>query len=309
MSALVEAALWRRVVPVTVKLAGSGILLTVLAMAIDWRAAWAAMSDLPPAVLLLALAALTAQALTAAWRWRWLNRVAGLSLSFAETTRALYVGLLFNQMLPSAIGGDAARVVQLTRYEVGWGQAIASVLGDRLLGLLALVATAAIGIPALLEASVAPPLTAAVAVLAIGAWTAILWLIATRGRLPFAQYLPTRLQPIQTSLLALFQDRPKAVGLLAASMAVHGWTVVAMVALAWGLGLAVPPLALAAILPPILLLSTLPLSVAGWGVRETLMIGALAGFGVAPAMAVALSVTFGLTLAVASVPGLLLWRW
>lgn len=299
----------RRAAPVLIKLAGTGILGAILVIGIDWSATWETMRGVSVAALLGALAALTAQALTASLRWWWLNSSAGLALSLGRTVRVLYVGLLFNQLLPSAIGGDAARVVQLRRDGMTWPTAFASVAGDRLLGLIALVASAAIGLPALARAPPDGPILALVGMLSLGAWVGILWLLVARGRLPFADALPARMGSIVEVMRRLFGRRRRALGLLVASIAVHGWTVIAMIALAGGLGIAISPWVLAAILPPILLLSALPISLAGWGVRETLMIGALAGFGVAPAAAVALSVTFGLVLAVASLPGLLLWRW
>jgi hypothetical protein len=61
------------------------------------------------------------------------------------------------------------------------------------------------------------------------------------------------------------------------------------------------------LIPPVLLVSAIPVTVAGWGVREGAMVIALGFAGVAPAAGFAISVLFGLTLAVASLPGAGLW--
>ena len=61
------------------------------------------------------------------------------------------------------------------------------------------------------------------------------------------------------------------------------------------------------LIPPVLLITTLPISIAGWGVRELSMVAAFALIGVSDEGAVALSVLFGLVIAVMSLPGGLIW--
>jgi hypothetical protein len=52
-----------------------------------------------------------------------------------------------------------------------------------------------------------------------------------------------------------------------------------------------------------LLLSLLPISVGGWGVREGTLVAAFSLVGVAPELTLTVSITFGLILLVASLPG------
>ena len=59
--------------------------------------------------------------------------------------------------------------------------------------------------------------------------------------------------------------------------------------------------------PTVLFLSMLPISVAGWGVREGAMIAALALVGITPSASLALSICFGLCLIAVSLPGGILW--
>jgi len=61
------------------------------------------------------------------------------------------------------------------------------------------------------------------------------------------------------------------------------------------------------LVPPVLLVSMIPVSIAGWGVREGAMVVALGFIGVPPGAAFAISVLFGLIIAAASLPGVLLW--
>ena len=69
--------------------------------------------------------------------------------------------------------------------------------------------------------------------------------------------------------------------------------------LTWGQG--------AAILPAVLLLASLPISFAGWGLREGAMIIALGVYGVAQETALALSLIYGILHLASAIPGLALW--
>ena len=60
-------------------------------------------------------------------------------------------------------------------------------------------------------------------------------------------------------------------------------------------------------IPPILLVSLLPISVGGWGVRELLMVYLLALIGIGKEPALMVSVQLGIWLMVASLPGFYLW--
>jgi hypothetical protein len=58
----------------------------------------------------------------------------------------------------------------------------------------------------------------------------------------------------------------------------------------------------AVLVPPILLAAALPVSLAGWGIREGVAVVLLAQVGISSAQALAISIAFGVT---ALVPGLI----
>jgi len=59
--------------------------------------------------------------------------------------------------------------------------------------------------------------------------------------------------------------------------------------------------------PPALLLSILPVSIAGWGVREAALVYAFAFVGVQTVDALAISMLFGILGILTGLPGVLLW--
>ncbi len=61
------------------------------------------------------------------------------------------------------------------------------------------------------------------------------------------------------------------------------------------------------LIPPVILFMTLPISIAGWGVREGAMVGAFAFVGILEGDAFVVSVLFGLINIIFALPGGLLW--
>jgi uncharacterized membrane protein YbhN (UPF0104 family) len=94
---------------------------------------------------------------------------------------------------------------------------------------------------------------------------------------------------------------------LACSIAIHLLTVAA----AWCCIKAVAaPISFAQVLflmPPVLLIATVPVSIAGWGVRESSMIVAFAYAGLAQGDGLTLSLLFGAATFVVGVAGGILW--
>jgi len=77
--------------------------------------------------------------------------------------------------------------------------------------------------------------------------------------------------------------------------------------LALGLNLNVTLMECLALFPPVLLVTTLPISIAGWGVREYAMMKAFSLVGVPSEGALVLSLLFGLVAMAVSLPGGIVW--
>ena len=82
-------------------------------------------------LLAAALAALLASVLVNAVRWQAILAAEGPSPGFGSLTKLLFVGLFFNQVLLTGIGGDAVRAWRVCRLGVPLGAAARSVLLDR----------------------------------------------------------------------------------------------------------------------------------------------------------------------------------
>ena len=84
----------------------------------------------------------------------------------------------------------------------------------------------------------------------------------------------------------------------------HLLNVAAIAAIAYSIGVHASLLALTGAALPALLLSMLPISLAGWGVREAAMVTGMGLLGVPAGLALTTSVAFGISMIIASLPGL-----
>lgn len=73
-----------------------------------------------------------------AWRWQILLHAIGVYVSLLELTAIYFIGFLFNNLLPSGLGGDAIRMLELHRHTLRGSDAFTSVIVDRFLGLAGL---------------------------------------------------------------------------------------------------------------------------------------------------------------------------
>jgi uncharacterized membrane protein YbhN (UPF0104 family) len=81
--------------------------------------------------------------LLAYYRWYWLVRALGLPFTVRDAFRLGMVGTLFNMVIPGAVGGDFVKAAYLVREQAHKGRAIATVVIDRIVGLIGLFVLAA----------------------------------------------------------------------------------------------------------------------------------------------------------------------
>lgn len=292
------------------KLAVSASLLAFIAQGIDPGALGSRLAGLHYAPAVLAVVVLLLQFGVASCRWHSIMQCLGAAPPLTRLWRHCMVAQCFGQALPSAVGGDVIRVWLVRRDGVGLRAGLVSVVLDRLLGLAALVVVVIVAM--LSPSGVTQDLRArfvlsVIAVAALGGLAAAL-LVA---RLPanwFAHRRVLRLaHDLARGLHAVFTDARAAFAVGGSALLVHLLSIAGIWLLARSLDVEVGVLTLATIVPVALLAASIPVSIGGWGVREGVLVKLLATQGVAADSALALSVLFGLALALASLPGGLLW--
>jgi hypothetical protein len=290
------------------RLLGSLTLLAVLAWRLDWGRLASAFARLDLGLWLAALLVYLLTQVVSAVRWQALARLVGFDGGWGRYLAYYYVGMLFNLVLPTSVGGDVVRAWYLARQQ-GAGPAagrrtaaLLSVLADRVNGVLVLVALAVVA-AACCPVPLAPWVVTAVAAVAAGSLVGL----AGLPLLPRLQRLlpgNAHLRRLADGTRLYLRHRRVMAWVTVLSLVVQ----VANVAVVWlageALGLPVPAAFYGVLVPLVTLLTLLPVSVNGMGLREVGTVALLAPLGVDAAAAVTLSLLVFAVFTAASLSGL-----
>ncbi len=227
-----------------------------------------------------------AQAMSA-YRWKLLAAVLNIRGPYPEFLRYYFVGVFTNLFVPGLVGGDAARAFYLGRRHGKLGEAIATAIADRGYGLLALFWFAAIIAIALNRGTLAHNVVAPT--IAIGAMSFAAYLASPL----IARLIHLTPRPVRRALgiIAPYLHRPASV-LPAIGLSIVLQTIlsISQYLLALGLGLHLPLRVFLLIVPIANVFASLPITLAGLGVRETayLLLFGMAGVGHDDAIALGL---------------------
>ena len=246
------------------------------------------------------------------WRWAILIKTVtpappkGLARIFFESS-------FMGSFLPAGVGGDAARAYQVGRQTREMGAAIASVVVDRWLGLMAVGLAGCAGVLASIAAvpDELRELTVALTILlAIGGVATLYadWMVATLLPRAVAESKGGVAIGQLAAALAFYRRTPRALGQVAAlSMIVQA----VRISLAWvigqGLGISLPFSYYWVFMPLNILIVLLPLSLGGFGLPQGTMVWTLGPLGVPPTEAFLLSLLFVLAGVVSNLPGAVLY--
>lgn len=297
---------------VVLQAACSVVLLGILFRGFDWNSVLELLARLPPWFYPGSLLLLTLGQALYALKWYAALRGVGVAAPARTAIAYYFIGIFFNNFLPSSIGGDATRVLYLGRRH-GYARVGASVVLDRFVGFLWLACG---GASLLWLSGVAEPgIVAArrvLVALSLGlAGLFLLLLLPVRRSLAQLRWVE-RLGP----LARVFDDRelpPRR----AVAVAIAALFVVTTYFLGLGLlyasyfrlaaGLDPPLVAIVGVLLSIGILTNVPVSLNGVGLREQLHYLLFLGLGVPREVAVSASLLVFSQLMLISLLGLALW--
>jgi uncharacterized membrane protein YbhN (UPF0104 family) len=223
-----------------------------------------------------------------------------------------FVGWFFANVAPSTVGGDVFRGVQLSRAGMPIGAAVRVILSMRILSFVTLIAVIAAGFPIALELLHRQRdvmLLGGTLAIGVGAIFALLLLAYWRAPLIWADRWPQlrKLTSIATDFRQLIVPSVSGAAAWFAALAPHLLRLAILVALAKGLGLGIPIAILFAFTTAALLLTMIPISFGGWGVREVAFVYLLGAAGVSADAALSLSIAFGLLRMIVGAVGGVAW--
>jgi len=299
----------RRYAMATLRLGVTVGLLWFLATKIDIAHAGELISRCPAMLLVAAVAALAATTPINALRWRALLAPGPPLPTVLTVLKILLVGIFFNQVLPSGIGGDVVRAWRCRSLGIRLGAAVRSILLERASGYSVIVALYAAGLPTLLRAFPDVQQQRAILLLlaaCVGGLVALLVMDKMPGfvsRLPVMAWLAA----LSVAARRFCADPWRLVPHLLLSASSAGLAVLGFKLVGDGVGAPLGYATWLVVVPPVALIQLVPISLAGWGVREAAVVSLLGAFGVPPANALATSLLVGLCQIAIALPGGLIW--
>ena len=297
------------------KLAVTGIILWIVFADLELSEVIEQLRRVQPSTIVVCLVIFISHFLAVAIRWQALVSLFGHEIGIWRATRLVAIGSFFNQVFFGTIAGDAIRILNLRSRDTNLTVAAGSVLLDRYLALftvwLALIAM----LPVFYSAFVGFPRTQ-LGLLSLCALGTASLLLPIASLLRFVETLDL-LRPLHgiyrfilslsSVLLLSCKDLaaftrtylPSAFIVLSSSLAVF--------LIAGDVGAPVNFSASVLVTTASLLVSAIPITVAGWGLRELSFVSLLQALSIDRADSLVISVLFGLLVLGASLLGGLAW--
>jgi len=284
-------------------------LITFLISQVDFSKIINILKNVDIAMIFYSLFFLTIQVFIATTRWKYVLTCQKIAIDYKNTLQILWSGLFFNQAMPSSVGGDVVRGYYLKKQGITLGRATLGVLIDRLFGMVGLVLLVLASLPLLFQLVDNPIARTGVLLIAFGISFTLLLVFFTDKLLGNFSHLK-----LIRGFYSLSQDGRHCISeryngfiILLISILIHLISVLAVMILSAGLGLDIEWGGFLLMVPLVGLMMVVPISIAGWGVREGVMVVGFGYLGVTPESSLALSILYGLSMLAVALPGGIIW--
>jgi glycosyltransferase 2 family protein len=299
------------------KLAITAFILVFFIRQFDIRSMLHFLATISPYAICAAVMAVLAQSLAAAGRLVMIVSRFGPRFKLGDSYRLTLESMFFNQTFVSFLGGDALRIWRIRRLGLPLPQATSAVILDRLIGTVVNHAFLLATLPWFLTSEVTSSIKIILVLLAIAGLTAfaIFLLLGSKSQVSVLNLLPVWIRTsvvtriiVETSTTGRDLLASRIPGVFVLSALISAINIVTFAVILTGMGVN-PTLAAACglVVPAILEIAMLPISLAGWGVREAAAVMAFGAIGLPADQALAASIAFGLIIAGVSMLGAVLW--
>ncbi len=264
-------------------------------------------SNAEPLYICIAFMLILVGSLFAGYRWHTVMHQLDFGGSVGFYLKSYMKGIFFNQLLPSSIGGDAVRILDVSALGYKKRYAFVGVLIDRGLGIFGIFLVNIVFLniyKSILPQALTNLLNLICVVGIVGFFAfALLHKFKFIEKLNFLSFL---ILPSQ-SLYTVIRSVKRFLIQSAMTVSVHMLTFAGVYFIAYSLGEVLPIQTFMVIMPPVILLTIIPISLAGWGIREGAMVGLLAFANVSSSVAVSISILFGFSYIIQGLVGLFFW--
>jgi uncharacterized protein (TIRG00374 family) len=305
---------------IALQLAVSGGLIAILLWQIDLDRTVDLIASSNPGYVLAALAIFLVTTVAMAWRWRILLDSKDLHEPLGWLTKLYFVSYAAGQVLPTSVGGDALRIIEHARRRPNSrGEAAGAVFMERAVGSVGTLLLVAVGLGVAVGRyeDITPILWLEVALVAAMLVVAVLVFHRRSARALQERVFPlgrrVRLDRPLASLHAAmhgYREQPRALAsVLAITLGVQAARIVAIWLCGEAVGVDVSPLVYVVLGPLLFLVTMVPFTINGLGVREAFFVAFLGSFDVSSDAAFATGFLFFAVTVATALPGALILLW
>lgn len=294
-----------------IKIAVTAILFLVVFRNIDFKNFAAILENARLEILLAAYVVLWMGHIICIFRWRMLMRPLMPVRSVLSLFGIYCIGLFFNLTFPTVVGGDVVKIYYVGKHSNSYSQSFAATFLDRDIGMLAMMIIAC---AAIVLHPVAVPGVAVEIIIWSGFAAFILGnicLFTPRFRRAvaalFLRFKLSNLAQKMERVSTAFHVIAKHKAILSVSLTVSFFNQFLAISSVWitakALGVDIPFSYFLIFVPVITLISMIPVSLNGMGLREYAFMSLFSGVGVGPASCIALGLLSSLFIILTSLPG------
>jgi hypothetical protein len=205
-------------------------------------------------------------------------------------------GSWLGQVLPATIGTDAVRIAAIASH-ASLGDSVRSVVTDRMIGLLSLVVATLLLLPFSVRATGNDAAVSSVYAVSFGALAALCLCLLFPRLLAFVPLVGKFGQDIAARTRLTLASQTGGWTILLSAL-VHMLAVLYFAVLAHAVGSPMSIVASLSLATPAMLVSAIPISLGGWGVREAIFGTSFSFVGADPVSGITVSILFGVGIAI-----------
>ena len=293
------------------KLAFTGVLIYLLLFEFGFQQMHELLHHIHPALLVAAVILHLSAFFCGNLRWWLLLRHIEPACTYRKIAPAYFLGLFSNNFLPTGFGGDAVRTLYLATRGHPISKLLSSTVVDRILGLLVLLLTGLITALAqdafMTDEGNMLILLGSTFVVLLGGWLLRSPTLLSRLKAHEHNTRYHHFYQILINLLEIFHAYCQAPWLLLSGLLLSLMMQVLVIGvyalLGENLGLQLPLAVYFVVIPLVMLITNVPISFGGLGLRESALVTLLLGVGVDYQQGVTLSLLYLLILWVTTLPG------
>jgi uncharacterized protein (TIRG00374 family) len=246
-------------------------------------------------------------------RWWMLLTHTHAAIPFFKAFPSYYLGVFFNNFLPTGLGGDTVRILHMRVHGVSMKSLVSASVVDRAIGFATIFMVGMIGILFSQELRIPSHTKSVLTTVFLGGLLLAGWMLSDHsGRLIESlarKYRHTRIRRwILDVVLTCYSYRAEkkriAFAVVISAMG-HGLVILTYYLIGNGLGLRISLTTYLVVIPAVFLAVSLPVSIGGLGIREGALVGLLVAAGADLQLAINLSLVYLIVFWISTLPGAL----